>query len=456
MKQAVVLIHGIGEQVPMDTLRGFVDAVWTTDTDSHHAFLKAQSWGKPDVASGNYELRRITTTKNREDRRTDFFEFYWAHLMEGTTLSHVGAWAKILIFRRPSQVPPQLRGIWWTLVLLIGLALLVALNQAVKFVPLPAWVIVTATTAWLVLGSTIIGFLIHYAGDAARYLHVGPPNIEIRRQIREAGINLLKNLLDAQVGPENNKTYEYDRIIVVGHSLGSIIGYDILTHLWPRYNDAPPPDGTPIENPALDALEALARNSSTSDWSPTDYQTAQSAYMTELESRKNPWRVTDFITLGSPLAYGRMLLARQEAEFERKERERECPICPPFLEEVDKLTRFSYQPGKYWVPHHAAVFGPTRWTNLYFPCRCTLLGDVVGGPVAPAFGRGVRDVSVQTSIWNGIFSHTFYWTFPKNANEETPDWIKELRKAVRICQTPNPEKPIQPVAAAVTPQGFAR
>jgi hypothetical protein len=32
MKQAVVLIHGIGEQVQMDTLRGFVDAVWTTDS----------------------------------------------------------------------------------------------------------------------------------------------------------------------------------------------------------------------------------------------------------------------------------------------------------------------------------------------------------------------------------------------------------------------------------------
>jgi hypothetical protein len=308
------------------------------------------------------------------------------------------------------------------------------------------------TFTWFVLGSTIIGFLIHYAGDAARYLHVAPPNIEIRRQIREAGISLLKSLLDAKVGPENKREYEYDRIIVVGHSLGSIIGYDILTHLWPRYNDAPAPDGTPTENPALDALEALARTRSAADWSVAHYQTAQSAYLNELKSRKNPWRVTDFITLGSPLAHGRMLLARQEAEFARKESEREFPICPPFLEEVDKVTRFSYQSGDYWVPHHAAVFGPTRWTNLYFPCRCTLLGDVIGGPVSPAFGPGIRDVSVQTSIWNGIFSHTFYWTFPKNEKKEkTPDWIKELRKAVRICQTPKPEKRIQPAAGAVTP-----
>ena len=31
MKQAVVVIHGMGEQIPMQTLNTFVDAVWTTD-----------------------------------------------------------------------------------------------------------------------------------------------------------------------------------------------------------------------------------------------------------------------------------------------------------------------------------------------------------------------------------------------------------------------------------------
>ena len=30
-KQAVVVIHGMGEPVPMDTMRSFVDAVWEDD-----------------------------------------------------------------------------------------------------------------------------------------------------------------------------------------------------------------------------------------------------------------------------------------------------------------------------------------------------------------------------------------------------------------------------------------
>src|SRR5437764_393830 len=78
----------------------------------------------------------------------------------------------------------------------------------------------TGGTIWFLFGSTLIWFLTHYAGDAARYLHVAPPNIQGRRQIREAGIDLLEKL---------HQSGEYDRIILVGHSLGSVIGFDILT-----------------------------------------------------------------------------------------------------------------------------------------------------------------------------------------------------------------------------------
>ena len=48
-RQAVVLIHGIGEQRPMGTLRAFVDAMLEPRT--FHS--------KPDTVSDSYELRRI-------------------------------------------------------------------------------------------------------------------------------------------------------------------------------------------------------------------------------------------------------------------------------------------------------------------------------------------------------------------------------------------------------------
>ena len=69
-KQAVLLIHGIGEQRPMDTLRGFVRTMWMTDASVQHPHAKPGVFSKPDDVSGNYELRRLTTTQDRNGVRT--------------------------------------------------------------------------------------------------------------------------------------------------------------------------------------------------------------------------------------------------------------------------------------------------------------------------------------------------------------------------------------------------
>src|SRR5262249_17250683 len=65
-KQAIVVIHGMGEQVPMDTLRGFVRAVWETDSEITKNDLPnpAEVWSKPDLRTGSLELRRITTRQS--------------------------------------------------------------------------------------------------------------------------------------------------------------------------------------------------------------------------------------------------------------------------------------------------------------------------------------------------------------------------------------------------------
>lgn len=196
MKQAIVLIHGIGEQVPMDTLRGFVETVWTRDgTLRRVPSVPAPPWSKPDKASGDFELRRLTTAENREGRRTDFFEFYWAHMMEGTEVGHLLAWAKVLLLRSPARVPRQLRGLWFFLVIVTVLVLVALIVFWLNADSVPGWtktaVSGVGTALWLLIGAFVVKKV---AGDAARYLHVAPPNIESRRHIREAGVNLLESL----------------------------------------------------------------------------------------------------------------------------------------------------------------------------------------------------------------------------------------------------------------------
>ena len=58
MRQAVVIIHGIGEQQPMSTLRRFVKAVLKDPSADGLLF-----YSKPDRISDTLELRRLTSNK---------------------------------------------------------------------------------------------------------------------------------------------------------------------------------------------------------------------------------------------------------------------------------------------------------------------------------------------------------------------------------------------------------
>ena len=102
-KQAVVVIHGMGEQRPMETLRSFVDTVWTKNLSLTEAQSNApadkkrqdkarttdlrtgrpinKSWIVPDNRTGSFELSRITTPYDRNGVRTDFYELYWADII---------------------------------------------------------------------------------------------------------------------------------------------------------------------------------------------------------------------------------------------------------------------------------------------------------------------------------------------------------------------------------------
>jgi hypothetical protein len=425
-KQAVLLIHGIGEQKPMETLRGFVDAVWRRDQSIHHQFAGSGVWSKPDMVSRSYELRRLTTPQNVAGIRTDFFEFYWAHLMQGTTLGHLVAWAKSLLLRKPSTVPRHLRLVYWVLVILVALVIVFAVYAAIQAANdapsfLPAWASALVSLALLPLLGWIMRSIV---GDAARYLHVAPTNVQRRHEIRQAGVELIEEL----------HKRKYDRIIVVGHSLGSVIGYDILTYAWSKsHMHTPASSDAPMT--ALDALELKAASRS------REVQSAQRDYYDEMFANGHPWRVTDFVTLGSPLAHGAVLLARDANDLERRQSDREFPTCLPTLETRTRggkvEQRFSFEPdpaSDFRVPHHAAVFGPTRWTNLFFPSRFIVRGDLIGGPLKPVFGPGIRDVELSTRQRLGFFSHTLYWRYSEGS--EAPPHIVKLREALDLIDSP--------------------
>ncbi len=406
--QAVVIIHGIGEQRPMSTLRGFVEAVLPPAPDGGEKYFS-----KPDILSESFELRKL---QDRSQPRTHFFEYYWAYKVEGTTYGQVWSWLSMLLFRRPVSVPRQLRSLWWLSWLLIAVAagasalgLTDPLRQATE--RLPAFLVSLGSLGLLALVQTVVlGFI----GDAARYLSPQPRNIKLRQAIRSDGIKLLRRI---------HEEGRYDRIILVGHSLGSVIAYDILKHLWQGYYAAYlKPHRT--SQPALKAVEDLgaALQSGKGEADLEAYLNAKVDLWKELRGLGNPWLVTDLITAGSPLTHAAMLLADGAADLRARQRQRELPTDPPVPEtDEDGTQRYAFRlwdldgkPNifKLRAIHHAGLFACTRWTNLYFPSPLGLFGDIVSGPLQPWFGPGIRDIAVNTGRWlsdHSILAHTTYW-----------------------------------------------
>lgn len=410
IRQAVVVIHGIGEQRPMATLRGFVDAV-LADSKRNPRYRS-----KPDVMSDLLETRCLQAPRTRERPLTDFYEFYWAHHMRDAKYSQVVGWLLRLVRRPPAAIPPGLKAAYWLsrgLILSGLLCLLWALGIEIRGAGTPGslglserWPILAGLGAFVLqwVGST---FILGYVADAARYLHPDPGNIEARNKIRSEGIKLLKTL---------HASGKYRRIVIVGHSLGSVIGYDLIRTLWTELRK--PVHPYRCKQALLKEFGKKAQPLTTGESrNPELFQQSQHNVWQEFRAIGIPWLITDFITLGSPLAHAQLLMADDVADFARKKLEYEFPTCPPHPGE-DLAYNQTYRVGNSLcsvsVPHHGAPFACVRWSNLYFPYSRLIFGDLVGGPLAPAFGQGVRDIPVRPCVdgWlaTTVASHTQYWS----------------------------------------------
>ena len=479
-KTAVVIAHGMGEQVPMETLRGFVDAVWVTDSTVHWAAPPDERpediWTKPDDITGSLELRRITTRWMRstdgtatKGPRVDFFEFYWADLAEGTTVHELWDWLRTLLLRRPSQVPNGLLGAW---LLLWGAAVLVASLSLLVFWPWKAaWLHLLFAMAAATVGYVMQYVVSPYVGDVARYVRADPRNVAMRRQIRERGLKLLEDIHAAGA---------YDRVILVAHSLGTIVAYDLISLFWARRECARTIHETEA---AFDKLRAVEHaGSALSDADEAEIEQKRIAYRDAqrdlgIELRRDArngnaaplpperqWLISDFVTMGSPLTHAKFLLARDAEDFDSLRSRWLFPTACPQFQKIDTEQRakiedrgsvpaqiwgptkglFSYyKRDQTWLLHHAAPFAAVRWTNIFDPHRNIYQGDIISGPLAPVFGPAIEDIDLRKLRGPASeFSHTRYWEIPGGNEPGSAAHLKALRKAVNLLD--RPESELQP------------
>ncbi|MCV0388008.1 MAG: hypothetical protein K5821_16770 [Nitrobacter sp.] len=424
----------------MDTLRSFVaGGLGITDF-----------WSKPDRLSESFELRRFTLNSTASRPLTDLYELYWAHHYEAGDLRQTLWWALTLLTRRPFwRLNATLRG-WFCVLQLLLLALLMLVGWLVVeqlrhdsigqvWNSWKAWSAAAIAVVELVAGH----FVTRSLADAARYLTPRPPNIAARNAIRAEGLALIRKLHDAGT---------YQRVVVVGHSLGAVIGLDLIRLAWDELRHPDPAQWADQTEAKLfsSAIEALGTYPANKELS--DFQHAQLRLWRENRAVGVPWLITDFITIGSPLAHASLLLSTKRVSLSKRQADKEFPTCPPLVDGKTSFVSDNVDVGggrlrNVLTGHHGAPFGPTRWHNLYYPVRFPLYGDPVGGPVHEVFGPGVRDRKVRPSAagWRAwtyrltLLSHTRYWVPGPKADDDQrrqeQDRATGTQEAVRALQS---------------------
>jgi hypothetical protein len=346
----------------------------------------------------------MSATRNRPI--TDFYEFYWAHNMRDNKFADISSWLLKLLFTSSRKIPKRLISVWWTIWSLLVFTTVAAIltllfNGADKLkIFLSPIVILPAIYSMIVV--FLKNSFLNSVGDAGRYFTPSPCNVGERSKIRQQGLSFLKKL-HQRTGNE-----KYDRIIIVAHSLGTVLAYDLIRILWTEYHDS---HGKPtaIDQSAIKEIE-LYSNGTSEITNPNKFQTLQNLCWYQQKEIGSEWLISDFITLGSPLCNADYLIASNISIDDLRE-QREFPVCPPVADDKEKTIHYNSAPfetpsGKRTVKilHHAALFAVTRWTNIYFS------SDYIGGPIQPMFGKGVRDMYIKRkSPWFYPGGHTHYW-----------------------------------------------
>ena len=253
---------------------------------------------------------------------------------------------------------------------------------------------------------------------------------------------------------------DYQRIIVVGHSLGSILAYDLVGYFWAR-RDA---SRTVVEGTEeFEALRRLEQSLPAFENTPSDeaiaaFRQARQNLSRLLRQRPPPrgdepdarWLITDLVTLGSPLAHADFLLAKSAKDMDKRILRREFPICPPVREVLDawsldaarktdlplddeepRLLCFPLGRDRQWQLHHATPFAAVSWTNIHDPALLIFAGDIISGPLSARFGNGVRDVDLRALRGQSIcFSHTHYWRLSRSGMAGAD--VRALREALDL------------------------
>ncbi len=252
-RTAFIIIHGIGEQIPYETVDYFAQNLVKHFEVQSLPIMLEHLIAKRRLPSGSPWIEsfvRLTPPEFPADDFIDIHEYYWAADTENKiSVSEVLQWAEqtlegtIVFYSRKenqSKLDDILKEKNWNSFFKYRLRWLTIFLRLFKIIYPWLRLIVCAfllllspflqgkflQPAWELSRKLITPLLVNLVGDVAIYTTtaVKSPYHKIRKQILAESLTLLKAIL-------KDKSANYDQVIIAGHSLGSCIAYDTLNLL---------------------------------------------------------------------------------------------------------------------------------------------------------------------------------------------------------------------------------
>jgi hypothetical protein len=235
---AILVIHGIGEQAPFQTLESFAGKFWD-ELKSYYPKLAGHGINKVK-ARDKWTQNYISLNTGVEYPSTvDIYEYYWAYKPQGKvkfnevvewlvkTSLGAGKFYKQYFKDHPEKLkeykeaaPNMFNGdefVKYGYLKYIGWAIRI-LSWLVSFMPTNLKWLISPPLKWFEQKA------IDYLGDVVVYTttDMKSPYFATRSEILYGAVEEIKTLMLDE---------RYDKIVIVGHSLGSVIAYDALNRI---------------------------------------------------------------------------------------------------------------------------------------------------------------------------------------------------------------------------------
>lgn len=252
-RTAFLVIHGIGEQNPFETLDAFVSNFLNVLIKKNHGKTISIKH-KIKQRDGWVENYVSLVKEDREDCPIDFYEYYWAYRMERKiAFKEIIDWliktsdGARKFYDENEEITKEyerkgesafkkgkLKSRWYLKHLgwFLRLSTSSIISKVVSKIPYIGSIVKFLSPIAKLFISKAKKLFVDYIGDVAIYTttDVKSKHYDIRKTILDDSVDEVKALI-------NDKNY--DEIVLVGHSLGSVIAFDTLN----RVNHAMNTDG---------------------------------------------------------------------------------------------------------------------------------------------------------------------------------------------------------------------